>query len=59
MIDRIEAKRKLSQNRDQADVDGAIAGLEAGSPRDHAVADLMRRVYGVPGPMHTATVETL
>ena len=32
MIDRIEAKRKLTQTRDQADVDGAIAGLEAGSP---------------------------
>ena len=30
VIDRIEAKRKLSQNRGQADVDGAIAGLEAG-----------------------------
>jgi transcriptional regulator len=43
VIGRIEAKRKLSQNRDQADVDGAIAGLESGSPSEHAVADLMRR----------------
>ncbi len=42
-ISRIEAKRKLSQNRSAADVAGVIAGLSAGSPRDQAVADEMRR----------------
>jgi transcriptional regulator len=42
-ISRIEAKRKLSQNRSPADVEGVIAGLSAGSPRDRAVADEMRR----------------
>jgi transcriptional regulator len=41
-IARIEAKRKLSQNRSRADVEGAIAGLEAGSPRERAVAADMR-----------------
>jgi len=42
-IDRIEAKRKLSQNRSAADVEGAIAGLAGGSPGEQAVADEMRR----------------
>ncbi len=40
LISRIEAKFKLSQNRSEADVDGAIAGLDA---RDEsAMADAMR-----------------
>lgn len=30
LIDRLEAKWKLSQNRSAADIDGVIAGLEAG-----------------------------
>jgi len=42
-ISRIEAKRKLSQNRSGADVDGVIAGLSAGSPREEAVAADMRK----------------
>jgi transcriptional regulator len=44
-INRIEGKRKLSQNRPRADVEGAIAGLQAhGEPLDLAVADLMLEV---------------
>jgi transcriptional regulator len=39
----LEAKAKLSQNRSDADIEGAIAGLSAGSSRDEAVADAMRR----------------
>jgi transcriptional regulator len=39
----LEAKRKLSQNRSRADVDGVIAGLSDGSQRDRDVADEMRR----------------
>jgi transcriptional regulator len=41
-IVRLEAKAKLSQNRSGADVDGAIAGLGAGTPRERAVAEAMR-----------------
>jgi transcriptional regulator len=41
-IARIEAKRKLSQNRAEADRRGVIAALNASSnPADHAVAALM------------------
>ncbi len=44
-IESLVGKRKLSQNRDAADRDGAIAGL-AGSddPRDQAAAAAMERV---------------
>jgi transcriptional regulator len=42
-ITRLEAKRKLSQNRSAADIEGVIAGLAGGSPRDQAVADEMSR----------------
>jgi transcriptional regulator len=42
VISRIEAKFKLSQNRSVADVDGAIAGLEAASPSNEPTADAMR-----------------
>jgi len=42
-ISRLEAKRKLSQNRSAADFEGVIAGLSQGSPRDQAVAADMRR----------------
>ena len=42
LIERIEAKSKLSQNRSSADIDGVIAGLdEAGRP---AIAAEMRRI---------------
>ncbi len=37
----IEAKRKLSQNRSAADVEGVIVGLSAGTERDRAVATEM------------------
>jgi transcriptional regulator len=37
-ITRLEAKRKLSQNRSAADIEGVIAGLAGGSPGDQAVA---------------------
>jgi transcriptional regulator len=43
VITRIEAKRKLSQNRSAADVAGVIDGLAAGSGRARAVAAEMRR----------------
>lgn len=43
-ISRIEAKRKLSQNRSEADRQGVIAGLAAsGSPLEQTVAELMSR----------------
>lgn len=42
-ITRLEAKRKLTQNRSEADFEGTIAGLATGSPRERAVADEMRR----------------
>ncbi len=41
-ISRLEAKRKLSQNRSAADFAGVIEGLTAGSPVEQAVADEMR-----------------
>jgi transcriptional regulator len=37
-ISRLEAKRKLSQNRSAEDVAGVIEGLEAGTPSGRAVA---------------------
>ena len=42
-IERIDAKRKLTQNRSREDFDGTIAGLEEGSPGEEAVAAEMRR----------------
>jgi transcriptional regulator len=42
-IERIDAKRKLTQNRSQDDFDGVVAALSEGSPREQAVADEMRR----------------
>ena len=42
-ISRLEAKRKLSQNRSPEDVEGVIAGLAAGSAEERAVAREMRR----------------
>lgn len=37
-IDRLEAKRKLGQNRSDADIEGTIAGLSSGAPEEQAVA---------------------
>lgn len=42
-ITRLEAKAKLSQNRSEADVEGAIEGLAAGVPRERDVAAAMGR----------------
>ena len=43
VIDRLEGKRKLSQNRPQADQDGVIKGLGASQVlSDHSVAELMQ-----------------
>ena len=43
-VTRIEAKSKLSQNRNAADAAGAIVGLAEGSPTERAVAERMRSV---------------
>jgi len=42
-ISRLEAKRKLTQNRSEADFEGTIGGLAEGSPREQALAAEMRR----------------
>jgi transcriptional regulator len=42
-ISRLEAKRKLTQNRSAVDFEGAIEGLGAGSPREQALAAEMRK----------------
>jgi len=42
-ITRLEAKAKLSQNRSDMDIEGAITGLNAGSPTERAVAERMVR----------------
>jgi transcriptional regulator len=42
-LTRLEAKTKLSQNRSDADREGAIEGLNAGTPREQAVAEAMLR----------------
>jgi transcriptional regulator len=49
-ITRLEAKAKLSQNRSEADIDGAIDALATGSPREHDVADEMRRYRAARRP---------
>jgi transcriptional regulator len=40
-INRLEAKRKLSQNRSEADIAGTIAGLHQGGSADLACRRLM------------------
>jgi transcriptional regulator len=42
-IDRLEAKRKLSQNWSEADITGAIAGLNSGASGEQAVAASMQK----------------
>ena len=42
-IARLEAKEKLTQNRSSPDIEGTIEGLSAGTPREQAVAEAMRR----------------
>jgi transcriptional regulator len=46
-IETLEAKRKLSQNRSDADIAGTIEGLAAGMPAEQAVAAEMRRSSAV------------
>ena len=48
-IARVEAKAKLTQNRSVEDIEGAIDGLSAGSPREQAIADAMRSAKGEVG----------
>ena len=47
-IARLEAKAKLSQNRSDMDVEGAISGLNAGTPMERAVAEQMLRNRNAP-----------
>ncbi len=43
LIERVEAKAKLSQNRSEEDRAGVLEGLDReGGPREHAVAEAMR-----------------
>jgi transcriptional regulator len=47
-VDRIEAKRKLSQNKSRADFEGVIAGLDAAPDGDsREIAALMRATRAV------------
>jgi transcriptional regulator len=41
-ITRLEGKRKLSQNRPEADIAGVVAAFEGGTPREQAVAGAIR-----------------
>ena len=56
-IERIEAKWKLSQNRDDADIDGVIDHLSGGDQPQQAVAGHMRslRSEGPSGPEERGT----
>ena len=45
-INRLEGKRKLSQNRNAADAGGAIDGLAKGTPLQQQVAERMRQAIG-------------
>jgi transcriptional regulator len=51
-IERVEAKAKLSQNRDDMDFGGVVAGLRReGGGREHQVADAMATLRpSAPGP---------
>ena len=42
-VTRLEGKRKLSQNRPEADVEGVLVALSEGDERDRRVAAAMRR----------------
>lgn len=45
LVERVEGKAKLSQNRDDADFAGVVAGLRReGGGREHEVADAMERI---------------
>jgi transcriptional regulator len=46
----VEAKRKLSQNRSDADVAGVVGHLATGSPREQRTATAMADVTGAPSP---------
>lgn len=42
VVDRLEAKRKLSQNRSTEDIAGVVAGLSRGAASERAVAEEMQ-----------------
>lgn len=44
VVDRLEAKRKLSQNRSSEDIAGVIEGLSQGTTGERAVADEMQQL---------------
>ena len=49
VVDRVEGKRKLSQNRSEADQAGVVKGLETvGTPPSRALADAMRMSISDP-----------
>ena len=43
-VSRVEAKAKLTQNRNEADIERTIDGLSAGDPTEQAVAEAIRRL---------------
>jgi transcriptional regulator len=52
VVERVEAKAKLSQNRSEADRSGVVEGLRAdGGPGTAQVADLMQAALDQPGPV--------
>ncbi|MBI2776967.1 MAG: FMN-binding negative transcriptional regulator [Chloroflexi bacterium] len=56
-IDRIEAKRKLGQNRSAADIEGTIDGLARGSARELEVARAMVEAVGSAAAAAPANVD--
>jgi hypothetical protein len=48
VIERVEAKAKLSQNKTTADAMGAVTELELGGPADNALVAAMRAVTSGP-----------
>ncbi len=53
VVDRIEAKFKLSQNRPEADIDGVVAGLRAEG--DAGSAGLVPEVPAGPSGLNPAS----
>jgi transcriptional regulator len=57
LVERVEAKAKLSQNRSDEDVAGAVTGLRReGGDREHQVAEGMWRVRAGGGVNYHGTV---
>jgi transcriptional regulator len=55
VVDRLEAKQKLSQNRPANDIIGVVDGLRQGSAQQRAVADDMEAVQERTAPTHPVT----